>query len=691
MLSPQSMAIVGASDRQPAMRAIVDQNAAHGTRMHLVNPNRDDVLGLKAYRSLADIPEPVDTVLSVVNAELTVDVVRTAAAIGARAVVITAAGFGETDEAGKQRQREIVDIAAEHEMAICGPNCNGVVNVAAGKSLCTRPVDGIRRGGVALISQSGGLVSAIVTAAGERHIGFSHLISSGNEARTDLVDYLEVLVDDPEVTTVMMVIEQIRRPQEFIDVAYRARAAGKALIALKLGRSAAGQRMGASHTGAMMGDARDYDAYFRQLGVLIADDLDDLLGLTQLFSSLPPSLWRPGDSVGVLCASGGSASLMSDAFDQVGLPLPVDPALADWMQQLIPTNALGNPFDTTGLLYNEQAFEDVLEHYLQSDIYDTIFVVSSMLGPDSEPFCAPIAGPIRRAAERKTKRLILASSPVSQLGAWTGSFIDSGAGLGSGIAPTVRSLKAMDRFARTRSRARPQSIAPMLRPAQLNATKDGDSLLLGYTEAAQLARQFGVPIAPFVEVDPATGDVASALDALPLSDHYVVKVANSLHRSDIGGVATGVLRHDLLAEIDRISAVATAHDLPSGVLIQPQLAGLGEVLLGAQNASALGPIVAFGLGGIFVEALADISARLAPFDIADATDLLDEIRGRAMMDGLRGQAPWDRTMLAEIVVRFGTMAAATAGWLESIDINPLIVTHDGYLAVDISCIVAPHE
>src|ERR1700722_13140172 len=199
MLDPQTMAIVGASDRQPNWRDVIEQNEAHGIRVHLVNPNRDQVFGMKAYRTLEDVPEPVDTVLSLVNAELTVGVVESAARVNARSVVITAAGFGETDEAGKERQRRIVEIAQQHDIAICGPNCTGVVNVTASKSMCGRTVSGIRLGGVALISHSGGLVTAVVTAGAERKLGFSYLISAGNEAATDLVDYLDVLIDDPEV------------------------------------------------------------------------------------------------------------------------------------------------------------------------------------------------------------------------------------------------------------------------------------------------------------------------------------------------------------------------------------------------------------------------------------------------------------------------------------------------------------
>ena len=299
---------------------VVEQNEASGIRVYLVNPRRDELFGRKAYPTLADLPETVDTVLSLVNAELTLGVVEMAGALGTKAVLVTAANFGETDEAGKQRQRSLAARAQEYGMAICGPNCNGILNAAKAKSIASRTVEGIRPGGIGLVSQSGGLLSAICMAGGERMLGFSYLVSSGNEAVTDLVDYIEHFVDDDAVTAMALVVEQIRRPEAFVRAAYAARAAGKPIVALKLGRSETGKRAGASHTGAMMGDARDYDALFRQVGVIIADDIEDLVDLVQMFSGVPRPQWTRSESIGVLCASGGAAGLTSDAFDGAGSP-----------------------------------------------------------------------------------------------------------------------------------------------------------------------------------------------------------------------------------------------------------------------------------------------------------------------------------------------------------------------------------
>jgi acyl-CoA synthetase (NDP forming) len=503
MMDPASMAVVGASDRHAALGRVLEQNERGGVRMYLVNPNRDQVLGRDAYRGLEDISESVDVVLSMVPADLTVDVVERAAAIGARAVVITAAGFGETDAAGKERQSRIVAAAKERNMAVCGPNCNGIVNVAAFKSLCTRPVEGIRRGGLALVSQSGGLVTAEIAAGAKRMLGFSHLISSGNEAVTDLVDYFEYLIDDPAVTTIMMIVEQIRRPSEFVAAAYRARALGKPVIALKLGRSEAGKRMGQSHTGADMGDPLHYDALFRQVGAQIATDVDDLLDKAQMFSSLPQKFWYDGQAIGVLCASGGSAALASDAFEAEGLPLEVDHRLAAWMQELIPTNALGNPFDTTGLLYNPTGFGDVLDHYMESDVFDTVLVVSSAMGPEHEQFCSPLVGPVAKAAEQSSKRLVVASTTASPVGEWTEAWLEAGVGVGSGIAPTVRSLRAMDRFVRGRARPAPE-VVPILAPylEQPTGTVPGGQVL-ALEDAAGLLGRFGLPLLPAAEPGPA--------------------------------------------------------------------------------------------------------------------------------------------------------------------------------------------
>ena len=683
------MAIVGASDKGgvgAGLDRVVEQNESSGMRVHLVNPKRDELFGRKAYPTLGDLPETVDTVLSLVNAELTLGVVEMAGALGTKAVLVNAANFGETDEAGKQRQRDLTTQAHKFGMAICGPNCNGILNAAKTKSIGLQTLEGIRPGGVGLISQSGGLMSALSMAGRERMLGFSYLVSSGNEAVTDLVDYIEHFIDDDTVTAMALVVEQIRRPEAFVRAAYAARAAGKPIVALKLGRSETGRRTGASHTGAMMGDARDYDALFHQVGIIVADDIEDLVDLVQMFSSVPRPQWTRSESIGVLCASGGAAGLISDAFDGADLPLKIDDELTAWMQELIPTNSVGNPFDLTGLLYNEADYEKVLQRYLESPTYDTVLVLTSMLGSASEKFNGPLDGPLRRAAGTSAKRLIVASSTACALGPWTEKFLDVGVAIGRGLVPTVRSLKAMDSFVAGQGRQVPPAVEARPRPSDLRTALDGDHEIVSFADAAALAAEYGVPMAPYVVLDSTEGDL-STLGRLGSQERYVVKLANVVHRSDIGAVATGVTLAAVPEALRQMAEIAARHGLASDVLVQPEVHGRGEVFLGAQCTGDLGPIVLFGLGGVFVELLADVSARLAPMTVDDALDMLGEIKGSGVLEGVRGGEAWDTENLASILVGLGNLASATSGWLESIEINPLLATGAGFAAVDLSCVV----
>lgn len=687
MLNPHSLAIVGASDRQPNLLQLAKDNEALGVTVHLVNPRYASVYGRKAFSSLEEIGEPIDTVLSVVNAELSLEVIESAATLDVGGVVLSAAGFGEAGQSGREKQDRISKIAGDNDIAVCGPNCLGFINATTGKTLYYGPHDPVRAGGLAVISQSGGLLHGAITAGTQRRLGFSYLISSGNEAATDLVDYLDVLIDDPSVTAVAMVVEEIRRPHEFMEVAYKARSANKPLLALKLGRSEAGQRMGASHTGAMMGDARDYDAAFRQTGVAIARDLDDLFDQAMLFSSLTPARWRSGQSIGVLTASGGDASLVSDAFEVESLPLPVDEELAAWTNQLVPTNALGNPFDITGILYNEEAFSKVLDMYRESNTYDTIFV-PTILGPEDEAFSSPLVNPMKNSAPSSDQRLIVASASASALGGWTTSLVDAGVGVGRGIAPTVRSLRAMDRFVRIQGRSKPNTVPTLDRPPHIRSVRDGEHELLQFEDAAELAASFGVPVAPYALATPKS-DVNQLLATLPAAERYVVKLANSMHRTELGAVVRGVNVGDVPDAVTRMAKIGEKHSLSTDVVIQPDVSGHGEAFIGAHMGSEFGPTVLFGLGGIFVEAMGDISSRIAPFGEDDARDMLGEIRGAAVLNGLRGKPAWNMDTLAQTLVGVGQLAEATKGWLESIELNPLIVTDGGFAAVDLSCVVRP--
>ena len=260
--------------------------------------------------------------------------------------------------------------------------------------------------------------------------------------------------------------------------------------------------------------------------------------------------------------------------------------------------------------------------------------------------------------------------------------------VGRGIVPTVRSLKVMDTFIARQGRPIPPKVEPRHRPSALQTAFDGGHEIVSFADAAALALDYGLPIAPYVVLDALSPSLSVVL-ALPATDHYVVKLADVLHRTDIGAVATGVTTAMLPDAIQQMADIATRHGLATSVLVQPELHGAGEIFLGAHSSGDLGSIVVFGVGGVFVEVIGDISARLAPLTIDDALDMLGEIKARGVLAGTRGGNPWNLRRLASVIVDFGNFAFATRGWLSSIEINPLLAIDDGFVAVDLSLVVRP--
>ncbi|MET0658503.1 MAG: CoA-binding protein, partial [Steroidobacteraceae bacterium] len=318
LLRPRSVAVVGASETSfsAGVRAMLQRDFD----LFLVNPTRSELFGRKTYPDLLTIGAPVDAVLSLVSAERSVDVVSSAAKLHVGGVVIFAAGFAESGTEGALLQDALCRAAGDR-MAVLGPNCVGLMGVQRGTILATVSVPALP-GGVALISHSGGFIHSVALAADERGVGLSHLITCGNEALTDMVDYLELLTEDSETRVICLVIEKMRRPDAFVRAAAAARAAGKPILALKLGRGVRARRIAQSHTGALVGDCAAYDAVFEQLGIIAVRDVAEMLDRASLFERLAPSHWTRARGVAFISGSGGSASLVSDICEQEQLQLP---------------------------------------------------------------------------------------------------------------------------------------------------------------------------------------------------------------------------------------------------------------------------------------------------------------------------------------------------------------------------------
>jgi acyl-CoA synthetase (NDP forming) len=427
------------------------------------------------------------------------------------------------------------------------------------------------------------------------------------------------------------------------------------------------------------GDAWVYELAFRQARIEVALEVDELVDRLQFLEQLPRSKWSQLRGIGVLTGTGGFATMTADISEEESIDVPDVPELTRWVQGLIPSLRTSNPLDATGvILANLDVWEQIVTTYAARPEFDALIFLSQFAEWDtrsrrfSDSFAAAAAG---------SPKPFLISPLAGHAGAWTEEYRrDFGIAIGDGLRGSLRGLQTMSRFVRARRSAvvRPSDSAPALARPVGATIASGDERLLGFAASMALLADAGIPVAPFEIV--AAGDEPSTSFAGPL----VVKLADVAHRSDRGAVLLGVEPAGLAAAVRGLRQLAAAEGLPEEVVVQPQLAAAGEVFVGL-TVSELGPLVAFGIGGVFVEVLRRVSGRLAPFDIEEALEMIAELDDLGVADGLRGSPPWDRRGLAELLVAAGDLAAGGRQWIASVDINPLLHTERGFVAVDCAC------
>jgi acetate---CoA ligase (ADP-forming) len=684
--NPSSVAIVGATDKGYRSNNAFDFLSAAGVEIVLVNPNRGELYGRKTYPDLTAVGRPVDAVLSIVNAETSVQLVDEAARTGCGGVVILAAGYAEVGGRGEELQRELIETSRRSGIPVVGPNCVGFVNVMSGAWVSGSPWAPMRKGAIGIVTQSGALMRSEMAAATERALGLSYVISCGNEAALGLVDYLDFLVEDPSTKAICLMLENIRKPAEFLAAAERARSAGKPIVALKVGRGARGREIARSHTGSLVADGWTYEVAFRQVGVTLATDMDDLFDRLAFFEQLPPQKWTRVDGLGVLTMSGGGAGLFSDIAEAEGVDLPELAELRPWISANLAGITTPNPLDMTGfILATPKLIEEVVRKYLDSPAVDSIVVIWGLAKAD-DGFGKPLLDALIKEAAGSPKPMIVASYEASAFEPWTEQLREAGIARGRGIRPTLRGLSTMAAFIRPGSMARVRETPPPIaRPASEMNAPEGPAL--PFVETMNLLAQVGVPVAPYAVIE---GDDVPAA-RFDFDEPFVVKLADVAHRTEIGAVSLSVQRSEVAAEAARLRAVAAQHALPARIVVQPMLASDGEAFIGIDTSSEFGPVVVFGVGGVFVELLRRVSGGLAPLNRDDALRMLDELELPALFSGFRGKRPWDREQLATLLRGAGRLAAGGAGWLRSLDVNPLVLTADGFVAVDALCLLKHDE
>lgn len=688
MLVPKTVAVVGANEQLGMSNNSVIPMIEAGRQVALVNPRRDTLYGQAVHTDLAsavaELGGPIDAILSLVNAERSLDVVEKAASLGCGGVVVSAAGFVEAGEAGADLQARLLEIAARTGIAVVGPNCAGFKNVPMGANLFTGgrldlPAAGTDTvGGVSIVSQSGFLVRSAFAAANERALGVSIAVSSGNEAICDLADHVAVLAADPFTSVICLVIETVRRPAEFFASVDVARAAGKPVIALKLGRSDRARRIMQSHTGAIADESWVYDLAFREHGIIGARDIDDLLDRAQLFVQLPVEQHRRIGRIGMITTSGGVATLATDLADDpttsYDADLPPLDEIEAWVRERVPGDTI-NPLDLTGFVMSKaELMEEVFDTY--AGVVD-LLALGWWTGEADEGWSKTLLAPFSNAAARSDIPFLVSPLEATTIGGWVAEWRPRGLVFARGVESVYRAVDAMNRFVKAGPLIEQKaavSAATGAAPA-LIASEVGP--MLSFADAMELLASVGIPVAPWVVL---TGDQTDHPDLAGLGERVVVKLADVAHRTELDGVRVGVAQVDIAAAVAELREIAVEHSVSGTIAVQALASGHAEAFCGMQTGSSLGPIVLLGLGGVLVEVMKQVSGRFLPIDEAGARSLADEVAGAVA--GLRGQKPWPVDALTAVVAGIDRLWREHGNWIDSIDLNPLIVTADGLFSVD---------
>ncbi len=684
-LQPRSIAIIGASGDENKIggRPIrYLKLAGYQGPIYPINPGRDVVQGLQAYASLEAVQAEVDLVVIAVPAQDVLAAIEACAAKGVSGAMVFSSGFAEVDDAGRDLQERIVEVARKGNVALLGPNCAGTFNVRQG--LLATFTSGIidkppRIGSIGMVSQSGAFGIHMIVLAAERDLGLSMCLTTGNQSDIDVSEALAYIVEDPDTDVVVVVIEGVINPPRLLAAFEAARLKRKPVIVLKLGRSEAGAKAAASHTASLAGSDEIFDAILRQANVYRAYSIDELMDVAYACSlkRLPAN-----DKVGLITVSGGVGILMADQAEEAGLVVAELPAASQAaIKALLPFSAARNPVDVTAqVITHPHLVGPMFEHMLSGGGYGSAVCFITHIARNKDLF-GKLLPYFEEVARKHTDRFLVLSTLASPE---TRKHLESsGYAVFEDPGRALRAIKALVRF-RASFDAAAAEAAPSL-PSGALSIKRGASY--DEFEAKKILAAAGIPCAAEVVATSAQ----AAADAAPgIGFPLVMKIVSPdiQHKSEIGGVLLNLnsvdeVRSGHATLMERAQTRAPNARL-AGVLLAQQVKGGVETILGVSRDPVFGHIVMFGLGGVFVEVLKDVTFRRAPFGPAEARRMIREVKGYAMLQGVRGAPPADEEALVEALTRLSAFAAAQGDALESIDINPFIVLPrgQGALAVD---------
>lgn len=684
---PRSVAVVGTSRRPGTIGyQILDNILRHGYQgvVYPVNPKAEAIHSIRAYPDVEAIPGPVDLAVVVVPKQHVLDVVDSCGRKGVQALVVITAGFKEVGGDGVALEEALVERVRAHGMRLVGPNCMGLLNTESGVSLnATFAPNMPPQGPLTFMSQSGALGVTILDYAAEYGIGIHHFVSVGNKPDVSGNDLIEYWEDDPDTRVILMYIENFGNPRRFTRIARRV-TRKKPIVVVKSGRTGAGARAASSHTGALAGADIATDALLAQCGVLRADSVEELFDIAMALEDQPVP---KGPRVAIVTNAGGPGIIIADALESAGLEVvELTEATQARLREILPVEAsVRNPVDMIASATSDTylaALGTVLE---DENVDAAVAAFVPPLGIRQVDVAQSIVA-ARRAGPDKPLLAVL----MGREGLPEGKAELHDAGVPAYIFPesAARALAAMYRYRRWLDRPVPEPQAFDVDAAAVEAILDGAVRegRSGLTEPEALAvlGAYGIPV---VEHRVATSE-AEAVDAARLLDGPVVlKVVSPevVHKSDAGGVKVGVQGEEEVRRAYREILESVGRAQPDaeirGILVSRYLPRGRETILGMSLDPGFGPVLMFGLGGIYVEALKDVTFRIQPVSREDAREMVEGIRGRRILEGIRGEPPADREALMDALQRISQLVGDHLRITE-LDINPFLAFAEGGVAVD---------
>jgi 4-hydroxybutyryl-CoA synthetase (ADP-forming) len=680
--SPKSIAIIGASEKPGVGKTIFYNIAKHFKgKIYPVTPSNPTVGGLTAYKNVLDIPDSVDLAVVAAPSKFTPAVMEEVGKKGIKGAIIVSAGFKEVDEAGAKLEREVGEIAKKYGIRVIGPNCLGIMsfskdNIMNSTFLKVTP----KYGNIALVSQSGAICAATVEDAEAQDIGFSKVISMGNKVDMDESDVLELLAEDEDTRVIVMYLEDIRNGRRFMEIAKEITTEKKKpIIVLKAGRTAEGAKAAASHTGALGGSDANYEAAFAQCGVIRVDTMGELFDLATAFSKQP----IPEGDVVIVSNAGGPAIISTDACSKYGLKMADVSSTKDEIAKVIPPyGSPRNPVDIVGDA-DYLRFEKVLLLVLA---HPNVGSVVTMCTPSATLNYDDLARVLVKMSQQFPNKTILASLMGLAEGIENRKIMSEG-----GIPyylyaePAIKTLKAMYDFEKWVDKA--STKAPTLQFTKdtdkvksifENVRKHGRANLLE-EEGYEVLQAYGFPTPQSILC---TTEQEGIDAARQIGYPLVMKIVSPdiIHKSDAGGVKVGVKTDDELKSAFRTiteNALKYKSDAKiKGVLVQEMVKSAKETILGASQDPTFGPVIMFGLGGIYVEVLKDVVFRVALIDEQEAINMVESIKTIKLLKGIRGEKPSDLKAIADSLQRLSQLVVDFQE-IKEFDINPLLVLEEG--------------